>query len=225
MSEPLFSTLLAASIHEVKNRFGILYNDLDLLLSHLSVDPGEQHRVESIKSEAQFIGSELMRILASYKAMSGSFPVAINQQLAIDVLEEIIARHSYTFKAHQITTELDCDEALNGFFDRSVIAIVIDTLIYNAIKAGAKNLLFSASEDKDYLHLTVEDDGPGFPPSQLDEPLGQSEISTQQKSTGLGLYFAQQLLNSHQEGERRARLSLGSAKQLSGAHVSILIPS
>lgn len=220
----LFGALLAASIHEVKNRFGLLYNELDSLLDQIPTNEDQQQKVEFIKSEGQFIGSELVRVLASYKSLAGDFAVNIDQQFAVEFLEEVIARHSNTFKANDIHAELDCDEETSGFFDINIATIVMDTLLYNAIKAGANQLRLSADEDEQFLHLYLEDNGPGFPESMLTGEISQSSVSVADKSTGLGLYFAQALLASHQEGERTGHLELGRSDTLGGAKVTLHLP-
>lgn len=220
----LFGALLAASIHEIKNRFGLLYNELDSLLGKLPQDTTIDQQAEGIKSEAQFISSELMRVLSSYKSLQGDFPVNVDQQFAVDFLEEVIARHGFTFRANQIQAELDCDEEASGFFDPAITTIVMDTLLYNAISAGATALLFSASENEEYLFLELHDNGPGFPESMLGTDIRQSSVSTETTSSGLGLYFAQSLLATHKEGERRGHLILGQSERLGGAKVSLALP-
>ncbi|MDX1695614.1 MAG: HAMP domain-containing sensor histidine kinase [Ketobacteraceae bacterium] len=220
----LFGALLAASIHEIKNRFGLLYSELDGLLNQLPQDESRQQQVEGIKSEAQFIGSELMRVLSSYKSLAGDFAVNVDQQFAVEFLEEVLVRHGYTFSANKVTAELECDEETSGFFDISIATIVMDTLIYNAIKAGARQLLFTAHEDDLYLYLQLHDDGPGFPESMLEGDISQSTISVDHSSTGLGLYFAQSLLSAHREGDRVGHLSLGRSDRLEGARVTLAFP-
>ncbi|MCG8315688.1 MAG: HAMP domain-containing histidine kinase [Pseudomonadales bacterium] len=220
----LFGALLAATIHEVKNRFGLLYNDLDALLTQLPTTDQQQSQVESIKSEAQFIGSELVRVLATYKSMSGSFSAVVDQQFAIEFLEETLARHGFTFRSNQIEAELDCDEETSGYFDLNIATIVMDTLLYNAVKAGAKKILLSADEDSQFLYLYLHDNGPGFPEDMLTGQISQSKLSVDKQSTGLGLFFAQQLLASHQEDDRQGGLSLGKSEVLGGAKVTLSLP-
>lgn len=61
----LADQLLAASIHEIKNRFGLMFSQLDQLLAALPLDDTLSHNAQQIKSEAEFIGAELVRVLAS----------------------------------------------------------------------------------------------------------------------------------------------------------------
>lgn len=220
----LFGALLAATIHEIKNRFGLLYTDLDSLLAELPTTDQQQGRVEAIKSEAQFVGNELVRVLATYKSLGDDFAINIDQQFAVEFLEDTIARHGFTFRSNQATADMDCDEECSGFFDLSVVTIVMDTLIYNALKAGAKQLLFAADEDDQYLYIHLHDNGPGFPSEMLGNNISQSKLSVNDQSTGLGLFFAQQLLGAHKEDDRTGQLLLGKSEQLSGAKVTLQLP-
>jgi hypothetical protein len=106
----LASDLLAAGIHEIKNRFGLLYSQLDQLLASLPLSSEHQHNVDTIKSEAQFIGSELMRILASYKTLGEGASANVDQQFLLDFLEEKVARHAATAAAHNAQIDFECDD-------------------------------------------------------------------------------------------------------------------
>ena len=220
----LASDLLAAGIHEIKNRFGLLYSQLDQLLATLPSTGQHQHTVDIIKSEAQFIGSELMRILASYKTLGEGASANVDQQFLLDFLEEKIARHAATATANGVQIEFECDDDLTGFFDAGIVSIVLDTTLYNAVKENVRRILLVAAEQGDELLLSVHDDGAGFPPAMLEQPISQGVVKAGSGSTGLGLYFAQRLLGLQQEGDRRGHLSLGKSERLGGACVTLHLP-
>lgn len=220
--------LLAASIHEIKNRFGLMFNELDHVLSSLDLSADQQQQVQLIKSESHFIGNELVRVLASHKSLSDDFCVNVDQHFAIEFLEEVVARHSYTVAAHNLKFTLDCDEDVGGFFDNSILFIIFDTCIYNSIKAGARNIQLSAREDDNYLYLSILDDGPGFPLEILESDFSQGAISIESQSTGLGLFFAKKLIQSHKEGELSGAIQLSNNidnnNPSKGAKVTLSIP-
>lgn len=220
----LASDLLAAGIHEIKNRFGLLYAQLDQLLAALPANSEHQHNVDRIKSEAQFIGSELMRILASYKTLGEGASANVDQQFLLDFLEEKVARHAATAAAHDVQIDFESDENLTAFFDAGIVSIVLDTAIYNAVKEQVKQILLTTERVPGELMIAVHDDGPGFPASMLDQPIGQGVVKAGSGSTGLGLYFAQRLLGLQQEGERRGYLTLGKSERLGGARVTLHLP-
>lgn len=224
----LANDLLAASIHEIKNRFGLLYAELDQLLAALPLNASLNHTADQIKSEAQFIGSELVRVLASYKTLDSGASANIGQQFLLDFLEEKIARHSYTARAHGVQIDFECDDDLTGFFDAGIVSIVLDTALYNAIKEGAKSLLIVAEHEQGSQELTlhVHDNGPGFPPAMLQagDAAGPGSIKAESGSTGLGLHFARRLLGLQVEGERHGTLTLGKSPRLGGACVTLHLP-
>lgn len=221
----LADQLLAASIHEIKNRFGLMFSQLDQLLAALPLDETLTLNAEQIKSEAQFIGAELVRVLASYKTLEGEQLINQDQQFVVDFLEEKVARHANTVRANGLSLDFDCDEDLDGFFDAGVVNIVLDTAIYNAVKEGAKTILLTAEYVDDYyLCIRIHDDGPGFPAALLETDFAQGQIKSDSQSTGLGLFFAQRLISQHQEGDKQGRVELGKSDRLSGACVSLFLP-
>lgn len=221
----LADQLLAASIHEIKNRFGLMFSQLDQLLAALPLDETLTLNAEQIKSEAQFIGAELVRVLASYKTLEGEQLINQDQQFVVDFLEEKVARHANTVRANGLSLDFDCDEDLDGFFDAGVVNIVLDTAIYNAVKEGAKTILLTAEYVDDfYLCIQIHDDGPGFPTALLETDFAQGQIKSDSQSTGLGLFFAQRLISQHREGDKQGRVELGKSDRLAGACVSLFLP-
>ncbi|MGB3620087.1 MAG: ATP-binding protein [Ketobacter sp.] len=235
----LAEQLLAASIHEIKNRFGLMFSQLDTLLTTLPLNEQHQHDAEHIKSEAQFVGSELVRVLASYKALmygdTGNDTLEHDQQFVLDFLEEKIARHSNTVRAHALQLTYECDEDLDGFFDPALISIILDTAIYNAVKEHARTLLLSAEKrvaegSAETLLIRIEDDGPGFPQSVLEDtgnpaaPGHTRPLRDDGHSTGLGLYFARTLIAQHHAGGRQGQIHLGVSDHLGGASVTLILP-
>ena len=220
----LANQLLAASIHEIKNRFGLMFSQLDQLLAQLSLQQEQIHDADMIKSEAEFIGNELVRVLATYKALEGQSVINQQQQFVEDFLEEKVARHANTCRAHNLSLTYECDEELDGFFDAGVISIVLDTAIYNAIKEGASQILLSSELGVGYLSVQIHDNGPGFPQAMLETPIQTGDIKQDGNSTGLGLYFAQSLVSQHQESDKVGKIELGKSTLLGGACITLLLP-
>ncbi len=220
----LVNQLLAASIHEIKNRFGLMFSQLDLLLAQVDLQPEQLHGADLVKSEADFIGSELVRVLATYKALEGQNVINQQQQFLEDFLEEKVARHASTSRAHNITMDFQCNEDLDGFFDGAVVNIAMDTAIYNAVKEGASQILLSADMELGYLSIQIHDNGPGFPAAMLESPIQAGELKQDSASTGLGLYFAQSLISQHQEQDKTGKVLLKNSPVLGGACVNLLLP-
>ena len=73
------------------------------------------------------------------------------------------------------------------------IAIVIDALINNSVKAGAKKVTFNAKVENDHLFLIVRDDGKGVRISSRDKIFEMGFTTT--NGSGLGLHHARNILN------------------------------
>ena len=226
-SEPatstLANTLFAASIHEIKNRFGLLLNQLESVLAASQMDTSQQNAVAHIRHDAQFIGSELVRVLTVFKSTSGAMAMNVDQQILEDFLEEVVARHATTAHATACAISFDCDPDLTGFFDVGIVTVVLDTCIYNAIKAGAKTIVLRSEEGEGDLSVHVDDNGPGFPAEMLNSPIATGKLKVEENSTGLGLFFANTLLAHHCEGDARGSLKLSKSPE-GGARVTLLIP-
>jgi len=223
----MLDTFFAASIHEIKNRFGLMLGELDAVLAGVGSDPAQQGSIEQIRHEAQFIGSELVRVLSVFKSANGQMKAFIDQQFLDDFLEEVVARHATTARAKSLTIHHECDEDLTGFFDAGIVTIVLDTAIYNAVKANARAIILRAGEGEGELLIHIDDDGPGFPASLLEAfahaTHGSGSVDTASQSTGLGLYFARQLLAAHQEDDRTGSIELGASPE-GGARVTLHLP-
>jgi C4-dicarboxylate-specific signal transduction histidine kinase len=93
---------------------------------------------------------------------------------------------------------------------------VIINLVKNSREAGANVCTLAMTATDDRIEMTVEDDGPGFPPKLLDEGI-MPYFSTKERGSGLGLTICQRIVFDHEgtlaldnktEGGGRVRISL-----------------
>jgi len=91
---------------------------------------------------------------------------------------------------------IECDEHL--------IQQVLTNLVDNAIRYSPvdSKIILSTTEDNDFIHVSIEDFGPGIPKEQI--PLMFRKFGRVQqtklgspKGTGLGLYLSQYFINLH----------------------------
>jgi signal transduction histidine kinase len=100
---------------------------------------------------------------------------------------------------------------------------VLENLLVNACEGdgvrAARNVTVRVerNETGGLLCLAVEDDGPGFPPKILAEPITGFSTSKSQ-GTGLGLFTSAKLLSAH--GGRIAREN----REVGGARVTVTLP-
>ena len=63
----MFDTLLASTVHDMKNSLSLLMNDLEVMGSKLERSDENRQTVSSLRYEASRINISLMELLALYK--------------------------------------------------------------------------------------------------------------------------------------------------------------
>lgn len=230
--DKLLSTVMASSIHEIKNGFNTLISQIDHLVNELPDNLKCSQDVTHIQTETFFISNQLNQLLTCYRDSEQGYSVNITEQFVFDLLEEVINKHkSTTGLSYRCHIEFNCSEDLVGFFDAQLIANVLDTGIYNASKIPeVNNILVSANLKDGYLCLQIEDDGPGFPDSLLHQ-FARSDSGSpllppnfDEGTTGLGLHFAEKMLEIHENKGKTGFLKLSNNKQACGACLELFIP-
>jgi two-component system sensor histidine kinase RegB len=101
--------------------------------------------------------------------------------------------------------------------DRTLVQVLFN-LLDNAAEAGANRIVLRAEIAGGELHLSVEDDGPGFPPAML-ASLGKPYASTKdRRGAGLGLFLAVNVMRKLGGAVTAANAEGG------GARVTLTIP-
>lgn len=114
------------------------------------------------------------------------------------MVNEIILTHQAQAQSAgiKLKTELD-NVAISG--DRERIRVILDNLLSNAVKFSPQGgtIRVALTRDDDYVHMDVEDDGPGVPETELEQifvPFFQGSAKPREHyhSTGLGLAIARE---------------------------------
>lgn len=184
-------------IHEANNPLGILRNYLQVLSGKLEADHPALNDLRIIGEEVDRVGGIIRRLADTPEEMQeGS--VNINNLIS-DVLTVF---QDSLFIPLDIKISVEMDEALPPIVSRAnSLKQVIINLIKNAVEAmgeeGALNVRtedYVYLNDKEYIEITIADNGPGIPPhilAHLFEPV----TSTKGKGhSGLGLSIVNNLI-------------------------------
>jgi signal transduction histidine kinase len=121
------------------------------------------------------------------------------------LLEESFASHKITAKKKSIDLKADfADKLPTVYADSRRINQVVDNFITNAVKFSPPNteITLKASEEKDYVRVSVIDQGQGIPKKEqgkLFEEFGKTSVrpTDGEKSTGLGLAIVKKIIVGH----------------------------
>ena len=219
-----FSTILASTIHDVKNSLGVVLSSLDELLCSGDAAP-PTGRLIKLRCEAQRVSDNLVQLLALYKMENQGLALNIDEYFVHDFLEELLASEKAVLETRNIELDFQCANDLAWYFDRDLIAGVLKNAINNALRHARTQVRVTAEEKNHYLVLSVNDDGEGYSGDMLaDGRQCGHGVNFSSGNTGLGLYFTSRVAELHKNKDRQGAIELGNGHVLGGACFSIKLP-
>jgi len=222
-----FSTLLASSIHDMKNSVGMLLLSLHNVVEQ-SPPQNDQQKAQfsQLEYEATRINNDLIQLLVLYRMDEKSLAADIDETYIHELLLEQFARNESLLKGKNINLTIDCDAGLRWYLDADLIGSVINNLLVNAARYAHSQVKICASVVDGQLKIDILDDGAGFPEQMLTGQIQEAEVSMNRlmSSTCLGLLFAQKILALHQAQNKEGCLVLTNQGISGGAKLELYIP-
>lgn len=227
-----FSTILASSVHDMKNSVGMLLSSVETLLEvHAPKNEQEARHFQILHYEASRINGELIQLLTLYRKDSGFLPLTVDEHYIVDVLEDQIARNQLLVDTSNMEVTLDCDSDLVWYFDADLIGGVVHNILVNCIRYTENKILVRAktieAEDGSgpRLAITVADNGPGYPKDMIANPTQRvNEALLAEGSTHLGLFFANEIAELHTQKDCRGSIKLKNNGVIGGGEFTLLLP-
>jgi two-component system, OmpR family, sensor histidine kinase SenX3 len=224
-----FSDILASTLHDTKNSLGILFNNLDDIITSCQEKQCPSHtEFFKLQYEIQRLNHSLIRLLTLYKADKSQLAINIDYHSIRGVLEDALVQHELLLQSRGIKLEIDCDPALFRAFDVNLIMGVLDNVINNSFRYAKEKVKISSFIKDDYLIICIEDDGTGYPPSMLfnenNNPEFKKVIDFRSGSTGLGIYFSAMVANLHKNNDKAGFISIANGGTLGGGVFSLYLP-
>lgn len=184
--------LAAGVAHEIRNPLTSLKGFVDLLQAgmdrkdeYYKIMVEEIDKIESISSELLFI----------------SKPLTDNRsdQLVYDMLEDVLTLMNTQAKTYNIQLNLQIEENLTVYCDRSQMKQVFINLIKNAIEEMKDGgvITINVRSNRNRCVIAVIDEGPGIP-EHLIHKVKEPFFTTKKEGTGLGLMITNKIINNHQ---------------------------
>lgn len=220
-----FSTLLASSVHDMKNSITLLLLSVQELLEKTSAKtPEERQHLSRLEYEARRINNDLIQLLTLYRLDEKTIGINPDEIFILDLLNEQVARNESLFNYRNVKLQINCEPNLKWYLDGELIGSVINNLLVNAARYAKYQVSISAGVCAKYLQITIEDDGEGFPESMLRTSQDLVLEATSLSGTRLGLLFARQILALHQKADSSGQLILNNREVNHGARIELRIP-
>ena len=220
-----FSTILASSVHDMKNSISMLLATLDELATSCGHTCPESAKLSQLRYQGQRLNNDLVQMLSIYKIENKQFTPNIDEHSMEEFLAECVDPHEPLLKARGISIESTCPKGLIGFFDREMVLGVVNNVINNAYKYSKDRIRLEASTLDGFVAIQISDNGSGYPPGMLHEN-GRDARPTNFRtgSTSLGLYFAALIADLHTNRDNRGYIELTNQGMNGGGRFTIYLP-
>jgi len=221
-----FSAIIASSVHDMKNSLCMLLGALDEIMTRC--EPASCPSFEGfshVRYEGNRVNNSLIQLLSLYRISNGQYSLNLTENDVEECLEECFLESQGLLQLKGIESALNCDEELFWFFDYNLIVGLLNSVINNSYKYTKSIVRLSAYIEENYLVISVEDDGNGYPSAMLHEDKSHVPgIDYKTGSTGLGLYFASQIASMHESKGRRGYISTTNDGANGGGRFAIYLP-
>lgn len=221
-----FSTVLANSVHDMKNSLNILLCSLDEIIdTNESTGKTSTQKLDHLKYEANCLNINLIQLLSIYRIRNLNMKLQIQNHSLFDLMEEYTIINQELFKGKNLDLSFDCPPDLNADFDREMMGGVINNIINNAVKYANNKILLTAIKTEFYVELSIADNGKGYPAHMLCESSDSlSSVNFKTGSTGLGLYFASTIICNHEKNNFKGYLRCANDGIDGGGKITLYIP-
>jgi signal transduction histidine kinase len=191
----------------VSNLAHYLKTPLTVLASEAEAAPGPL--AEAVKRQVEIMRRQVDHYLARARA-AGALDVLGNSAPVAPVLDDLGRVLERIHEARGIEIEVDCPPSLAFRGDRQDLEEMAGNLMDNACKWAASRVAVTAWGEGARLVLTVEDDGPGLAPADLDRVLERGQrLDESVPGSGLGLSIVRDISKLYGGGLELQQSPLG----------------
>ena len=227
VSHPVdFSTILAAAIHDMKNSLSLMMESIESMAESLDGhDHQQMQKVHALHYETSRLNTGMVHLLALYRARQDKLPLNCDEHYVQDIWEDIFASNHPYFTMRGMSISTSIDESLSSYLDYDLIYVLLNDMVVNAMRYSNGEILFSASSKDQGIEILIEDDGPGYPEHMLNTAhMDMQQFDISSGRTGLGIYFARTIAQSHHRQQRTGFIKLDNHSRLGGSRFTLWLP-
>jgi signal transduction histidine kinase len=199
--------LLGMAAHDLRTPLGAISTYSEFLIEEASrVLTQEQiDFLATIKATSELLLKMVNELLDLSKIEAGKLELDLKPTDLIALIDHNVALHRPLAENKRIRLEFQRRRAFSEMMlDQSKVGQVLDNLISNAIKFSHSGSTISirASEIEHHAVVSVSDEGPGIPPTELERlfnPFEKTSVKSTagEKCTGLGLAIVRKMVEGH----------------------------
>ncbi len=221
-----FSTVLASSVHDMKNSLCLLIQSIETLSLRFSNEQTEEaQELAQIHYEASRLNSNLLQMLALYRAQKDALPINVDQWYLDDLVDELLAQNDLYINNRKLSVKVEVEQDLAWYFDKDLVSNLLNDIFVNAMRYCQQHIHISAKKITEGLEVAISDDGEGYPEDMLVSATNvPKDIDLHMSRTGLGIYFAELIASSHQQDDKTGRITLENGGSLNGSVFRLVLP-
>lgn len=214
-----FLDVLASGVHDTKNTLFDALSRIGAVRAALEAMPADAELLAVLGEASTAVeksANRLAQVLSAYRLIRHEDPVVLLPTPLPDFAEYVALRARESCPGC-IALELQPVPEAVWLMDRELVADSLVNAIANAARYARGKVVLGFAIADDWLHITVADDGPGFPDDIL---RGQAP------NASAGLFIASRLAPLHQRNGRSGRLTLSNRQdsETSGAIFTLTLP-
>lgn len=220
------TSLLASSVHDIKNSLNMLINTLDDVTDSIRPkDPEAADQLTQMVYETKRMNNHLVQMLTLYKIGNDQYLLNVAEVDVEDFLDDVVIPHRELLAQKGVNVDVEIESGLTWYFDKSLVAGIVHNILNNAYKYTKDRIAIKAWIEDNWLNLTISDNGPGYPEEMLKpDAFLQTGISFDTGSTGLGLFFAHQVASLHSHNQREGHIRFENSGIDGGGKFILALP-
>lgn len=218
----LISAVSGALAHSIKNPLGLLDANIDLLKSSL-----DQHSDKNVDSALKSISQQVSRIDHIIRQIRNADIIQPDLQRCklSEILREALNETERLYPDQFVNAKID--DTAEILADRVQLKLAFVNLLTNAFQsledkssvnqtqitssALPSSLGISVEKYSDNYKIEICDNGPGMTTELIEKVMNQPFVTRKQNGTGLGLWTAKKIIDSHSGGLKlTSKLNVGT---------------
>jgi signal transduction histidine kinase len=191
---------LSIAAHELRTPLTSLLMQCHLLAKRMPAEAQQQKLVANMDRQVRRLSDLVDELLDVSRIQAGKLEVKPEEKRVSEVVREVAMRLAPMLEAAASSLSLDLDDAVLCKLDPSRFDQMLVNLLGNAAKyAPGAPVTVRVREQDSWAVVTVQDEGPGIPPSlrsNLFERYTRHE-KTSPSGLGLGLFIVRQMVEAH----------------------------